>query len=379
MATRAMGALGARAQVRAASDSRASSRRLVRGVMATARATDEEKNENAYEILGVETSCSSEDVKRAYKRLALKNHPDKLRNVSDAARAEAQERFRAVSTAYEVLRDALKRAEYDAKLELNGAKKDDVLVNVSFKESVMGGTKLAMVPFKLVCVECRGVGMACPRCETCKGTPTTSAGAACEACEGKGFGKPETCAKCGGDGVKDDFFHGRVHVPPGVENGARLPISGRSQHVRVRILPSKVFTRDGLNVTSTLRLSAADAKEGGFFDVETVHGVETTYFDEETTHGDTKTLTGKGIKDGKKTGDHIVRVEVEREPTPPPNDEEEEREENDQDAPVDDEPPSKRAKDDHTPESDAQTELERLLAEKKAKLLAQLDAAAKSA
>ena len=72
-----------------------------------------------------------------------------------------------------------------------------------------------------------------------------------------------------------------MHVPAGVENGARLPISGRSQHVRVRILPSKVFTRDGLNVTSTLRLSAADAREGGFFDVETVHGTETTYFDED--------------------------------------------------------------------------------------------------
>tara|TARA_B100000405_G_scaffold218294_1_gene154628 strand:- start:5 stop:430 length:426 start_codon:yes stop_codon:yes gene_type:complete len=141
-----------------------------------------------------------------------------------------------------------------------------------------------------------------------------------------------------------------------------------------------VFTRDGLNVTSTLRLSAADAREGGFFDVETVHGTETTYFDEETSHGDTKTLTGKGIKDGKKTGDHIVRVEVEREPTPPPEDEDDDaREENDADAPVDDEPPSKRPKDDHTPASDAQTDLERLLAEKKAKLLARLDAAAKSA
>ena len=54
--------------------------------MATASGTKGEKNENAYEILGVETSCSSEEVKRAYKRLALKNHPDKLRSVSDAAR-----------------------------------------------------------------------------------------------------------------------------------------------------------------------------------------------------------------------------------------------------------------------------------------------------
>ncbi len=119
MATRAWGAPRSEEGVRL----RRRARRRVARVMAAVRGTKGEKNENAYEILGVETSCSSEEVKRAYKRLALKNHPDKLRNVSDAARAEAQELFRAVSTAYEVLRDDLKRAEYDAKLELNGAKR----------------------------------------------------------------------------------------------------------------------------------------------------------------------------------------------------------------------------------------------------------------
>ena len=82
--------------------------------MATVSGTKGEKNENAYEILGVETSCSSEEVKRAYKRLALKIAQINS-DVSDAARAEARELFRAVSTAYEVLRDDLKRAEYDAK------------------------------------------------------------------------------------------------------------------------------------------------------------------------------------------------------------------------------------------------------------------------
>lgn len=83
--------------------------------------------------------------------------------------------------------------------------------------------------------------------------------------------------------------------------------------MRVWILFSKVFLRDGLNVTSTLRLSVKDAFEGGFFEVEIVYGVEMMYFDEEMKSGDMKMFDGKGIKDGKKIGNYIVRVEVERE------------------------------------------------------------------
>ena len=333
---------------------------------------------NAYEILGVQSAATTDEIKRAYKKLALQLHPDKVSRTTktDAERDEARVRFRNVANAYEVLKDEGSRAAYDQKCELNGAKRDDVLVNVSFKESVTGTTKLAMIPFKLLCSSCQGVGMACLKCEGCANRGGTAVGSqgTCGTCDGRGFGKPETCRKCGGDGVKDDFFHGRVHVPAGVLDGSRLPISGRTQHVRVRILPSKVFSRDGLNVTSTLRLSAKDALEGGFFEVETVHGVETMYFDEETKSGDTKALDGKGIKDGKKIGNHIVRVEVEREQTPEAVEADEDVEEAEEpEASEADEPATKKQKESIEDQEEV-IDLERLLAEKKAKLLAQLNA-----
>ena len=122
---------------------------------------------NAYEILGVQSAATTDEIKRAYKKLALQLHPDKVSRTTktDAERDEARVRFRNVANAYEVLKDEVSRAAYDQKCELNGAKRDDVLVNVSFKESVTGTTKLAMIPFKLLCSSCQGVGMACLKCE----------------------------------------------------------------------------------------------------------------------------------------------------------------------------------------------------------------------
>ena len=329
-----------------------------------------------YDVLGVSASATTREIAAAYRRVALRTHPDRIDRdgaLSDGEKAARREEFERAQRAHETLIDDVARARYDARCELNGARRDDVLVNVTFAECATGGTKLAMVPFKLVCDACHGLGMACPTCAAC-------AGSGCGTCGSKGFGAAETCRKCGGDGVRDDFFHGRVLIPPGVENGARLPIIGRSQHVRVRVLPSKTFSRDGLNVTSTLRLTAAEAREGGFFEVETVHGKETMYFDEETKSGDKKTLAGKGITQGKKTGDHIVVVNVEREPSPEPEDREGEDDEREVE---DDEPAAKRQREDDErtggsePEPEPElSDLERLLAEKKAKLLAQLEAAA---
>jgi len=357
-------------------DARARARTRGRTTMSTPgeNAVMNPGSSNAYETLGVRPEASSDEIKKAYRKLALKYHPDKVARLSsEDERAAAADAFSAIASAYETLSDETKRREYDAKCELNGAKKDDVLVNVSFAESVRGATKLAMVPFKLLCPACRGVGMVCLRCEGCQGGAGMEG---CGTCGGKGFGAPEQCRKCKGDCVKDDFYHGRVHVPPGVENGAKLPISGRSQEVRIRILPSKVFTRDGLNVKSTLKLSAQQARDGGFFEVETVHGVETMYFDDDTKNGDTKTLPGKGIQDGKKSGNHIVRVEVEREQTPEPESEEEE-EEREEEGKSEDEDEAPAAKKPKPAEETDMSDLERILAEKKAKLLAQLEAASK--
>jgi molecular chaperone DnaJ len=341
---------------------------------------------NHYDVLGVEPTASARTIARAHRAIALETHPDKVSNGTDGEKAAARARFDAAQRAYETLRDDARRMAYDSEMEVNGGRRDDVMMNVTFAESARGGTKLAVVPFKMTCERCDGRG----RIDDAKG----------------GEGDEGVCGKCRGDGVMDAYYHGRVHVPRGVAHGARLPIVGRSQSVRVRILPSKQFTRDGMHVKSTLRLSAEQAREGGFFDVETVYGTETVYFDEETKSGDTKTLRGKGLEQGKKLGDHIVVVQVERERAPEDEGEPSEDEDDDSDAKKrkqddedDDSDVKKRKQDDEDDKDDVNdakqelegdeddekenssnaapdaSDLERLLAEKKAKLLAQLDAA----
>ena len=146
--------------------------------------------ESLYKTLGVEPTATAEEVRKAYRKLVLKCHPDKVRD--EAAKPEAEKRFQAIVTAYEVLSDTVKRVEYDKRARLNGAASDDVLVNITLKEALTGATKLAMVPFKQKCPWCSGVGMKCDPCAKCDGTRVSN-GAPCQACDGRGCGAPVAC------------------------------------------------------------------------------------------------------------------------------------------------------------------------------------------
>lgn len=350
-----------------------------------------------YDTLGVAATATPEEVRKSYRKLVLTCHPDKIRD--EALRPEAEKRFQAIVTAYEVLSDAVKRSEYDRRTRANGAESSDVLVNVTLKEALTGATKLAMAPFKQKCAWCAGVGMKCEPCATCAGTrlapaaPGATAAAPCAACDARGFGFPVPCAKCDGAGAVEEFFQGRVVIPPGVADGARIALVGRLIRAVVRVMPSKLFARDGANISSVLRLTAEEAREGGFFDVETLRGPETVFVDEGAKTGDVKVIEGKGLpRDGAvgkgderraagkgskpsgdaERGDHIVRLEVAREKTPEPEPEPER-----DGIGGGDEPPAKRAKagDGDGGGGDAkEMDLAALLAEKKRALLAALEA-----
>ena len=269
--------------------------------------------ESLYATLGVEPTASSETVRKAYRKLVLKCHPDKVRDA--AAKPEAERLFRLIVTAYEVLSDDVKRAEYDKRARLNGADVDDVLVNVTLKEALTGATKLAMVLDKKKCAACVGVGMRCESCATCAGRRVDANGKPCAACGGRGFGAPKPCAACHSKGAVEDFFQGRVAVPAGVADGARVRVAGKKQRAKIRIMPSKLFERDGLVIRSVLKLTAAQAKEGGFFDVETLGGVATVFVDAGAKTGDAATVRGAGLpaapgEPSGPRGDHVARVEV---------------------------------------------------------------------
>lgn len=274
--------------------------------------------ESLYSTLGVEPTASGETVRKAYRKLVLKCHPDKVRDA--AAKPEAERLFRLIVTAYEVLSDDVKRAEYDKRAKLNGADVDDVLVNVTLKEALTGATKLAMVLDKKKCAACAGVGMRCESCATCAGRRVDVSGKSgkpCAVCGGRGFGAPKPCATCHSKGATEDFFQGRVAVPAGVADGARVRVAGKKQFAKIRIMPSKLFERDGLDIRSVLRLTASEAKEGGFFDVETLGGVASVFVDAGAKTGDAATVRGAGLpaflapgEPSGPRGDHVARVEV---------------------------------------------------------------------
>ena len=271
--------------------------------------------ESLYSTLGVEPTASGETVRKAYRKLVLKCHPDKVRDA--AAKPEAERLFRLIVTAYEVLSDDVKRAEYDKRAKLNGADVDDVLVNVTLKEALTGATKLAMVLDKKKCAACAGVGMRCESCATCAGRRVDVSGKPCAVCAGRGFGAPKPCATCHSKGATEDFFQGRVAVPAGVADGARVRVAGKKQFAKIRIMPSKLFERDGLDIRSVLRLTASEAKEGGFFDVETLGGVASVFVDAGAKTGDAATVRGAGLpafsapgEPSGPRGDHVARVEV---------------------------------------------------------------------
>ena len=242
--------------------------------------------DSLYDALGVSPTATAEEIRKTYRKLVLKCHPDKIRD--EREKPAAEKRYHAIVTAYEVLSDQVKRSEYDKRSRLNGAAGDDVLVNVTLKEALTGATKLAMVPRRKKCPWCAGVGLKCEPCDACDGKRVVASGAPCAKCDGRGFGAPVTCANCKALGATEDFFQGRVVVPPGVAHGARIQITGVKVHAKIHVMPSKLFARDGADIISTLRLSAEDAARGGFFDVETLRGAETTWVDEGAKTGDVK-------------------------------------------------------------------------------------------
>lgn len=330
-------------------------------------------SETLYATLGVSSTVTAEEVRKVYRKLVLKCHPDKVRD--EAAKPEAEKRFQAIVTAYEVLSDTVKRAEYDKRMRLNGAASDDVLVNITLAEALTGATKLAMIPYRKRCAWCAGVGMSCPPCtEHTHGRKDES----CLTCGGNGFGKPVACAHCGAAGATDEFHQARVVVPPGVEDGARVKIKDRREHAKINVMASRMFTRRGADVCSTLRMTHKEANDGGFHEVQTLRGSETLFWEAGAKTGDERRLQGKGLPrngvgsgggDGDR-GDHVVVVEVKRETTP-------EREAAAAAAAAGGgadagEPSAKRARttDDGPPEST--TDLEKLLAEKKRQLMAKL-------
>ena len=321
-----------------------------------------------YEVLGVERGAAEADVKKAYRRLAMKHHPD--RNPGDAA---AEEKFKEASEAYEVLSDQEKRERYDrfghAGVEGAGSgfgaggftdigdifgevfgdifgggrarrgsrrgRDMEYTLDLTLEQAVRGDSVEIRVPTLAACDDCHGSGAkagtspsACPECEG-RGQIRVSQGffslqQTCPRCRGAGRVILDPCHACHGRGRVEQRKTLAVKVPPGVDNGDRVRLSGEGEagansappgdlYVQMRVREHPIFTRDDTNLYCDVPLSFADAALGGEIEVPTLDGRVKVKVPPETQTGKLFRLRGRGAPAvrGGPTGDLLCRVVVE--------------------------------------------------------------------
>ncbi|PCK08752.1 MAG: molecular chaperone DnaJ [Alteromonadaceae bacterium] len=325
-----------------------------------------------YEVLGTPKSASAAELKKAYRRVAMKHHPD--RNPDDSS---AEEKFKEANEAYEVLSDSNKKATYDqyghAGLEGAGgghggggagnfsdifgdvfgdifggsggggrgrggpARGSDLRYTLSLdlEEAVKGATVKITVPTVVSCKPCSGsgakAGTSASNCSTCGGVGQVrmqqgffSVQQACPACRGKGKTITDPCGSCSGRGLKEETKTLSVKVPPGVDTGDRIRLAGEGEagadggpsgdlYVQMSVNDHEFFQRDGKNLYCEVPLSIFDACLGGDIEVPTLDGRVKLKVPAETQTGKLFRMRGKGVVPvrGGTSGDLLCRVVLE--------------------------------------------------------------------
>jgi molecular chaperone DnaJ len=325
-----------------------------------------------YEVLGVERGASEADVKSAFRKLAMKLHPD--RNQGDSS---SEHRFKEINEAYEVLKDGDKRAAYDrfghAAFEQHGAGQhgfgadfassfadifDDFFgmggrrggrssgrergadlrynIELTLEEAFAGKSAEIRIPTSVTCETCAGSGAKTgtkPKvCSTCSGHGKIRQAQGfftlertCPVCHGRGQVIETPCATCGGLGRTTRERALSVNIPAGVEDGTRIRLSGEGEaglrggpagdlYIFVAISSHVFFQRDGADLHCRAPISMATAALGGEFEVPTIDGGKTRVkIPEGTQSGRRFRLHGKGmpVLRSKQVGDMYVQVVVE--------------------------------------------------------------------
>jgi molecular chaperone DnaJ len=326
-----------------------------------------------YEVLGLSRTASDDEIKKAYRKLALKYHPDK--NPDDGRAAE--ERFKEISEAYQVLSDAERRGLYDrfghaafaqggpggAGFDF-GAGFEDIIgdlfgdffgtgrgrggrgqgrrgqdlryeLEIAFEEAAFGCEKVISVPRLSACETCKGRGAkpgTSPKtCPQCRGSGQVrfqqgffSIAKTCGHCNGQGTIIANPCTTCGGTGVQRRTHQLNIKIPPGVDNGSRLKLRGEGEagpnagtagdlYVVLHVADHPLFLREGNDVICDVPLSFAQAALGAEVDVPTLEGPNRLKVPPGTQSGQVFRLKGRGIPDvnGYGRGDEIVRIVVE--------------------------------------------------------------------
>lgn len=320
-----------------------------------------------YEVLGVERGATEAEVKKAYRRLAMRFHPD--RNPDDK---DAEDKFKEATEAYEVLSDKDKRAAYDqyghAGVDpqmggggFGGAGFSDMFGDVfsdffggggrrggpqrgsdlrytmelTLEEAVRGKTVEIRVPTLAECKACDGSGAKKGTkpvtCSTCNGMGQVrmqqgffAVQQTCPRCHGSGQMITDPCGSCHGQGRVEESKTLSVKVPAGVDTGDRIRLTGEGEagaqggpagdlYVVVNVKPHDIFERDGRNLHCEVPISIVDATLGGELEVPTLDGRVKLKIPEGTQTGKLFRLRGKGVTPvrGGGVGDLMCRVVVE--------------------------------------------------------------------
>jgi molecular chaperone DnaJ len=296
-----------------------------------------------YATLGVAQSATAKEITKAYRKLARQYHPDT--NPNNAA---AEEKFKEVSSAYDVLGDEEKRKEYDEvrrsgssgggfRMDPNfsgGEGFGDIFSQtLDFSDAVQGLTTELHITSEAQCTGCNGSGArqgtTPKRCPTCQGRGSVednqgvfAFSSPCPQCSGRTVIIEYPCAGCRGTGREMRPRDVNVRIPAGVADGQRIRLKGRGTpgmnggpagdlFVLCHVAAHKIFGRDGSHLTVRLPITFAEAALGADIEVPTLSGEAVTLrLKAGTQSGSRHRVKGKGIASAKTTGDLIVSVDV---------------------------------------------------------------------
>lgn len=308
---------------------------------------------NPYDVLGVKKESSQQEIKKAYRTLAQQTHPDKNPN-----NPEAEEKFKEVSAAYEILSDPQKKAEYDQFGSIGGQNYqqyaggfdiNDILekfgfgfgrqrkrskgsdlkqeIILSFMEAAKGCNKEVSIEYPITCGDCNGTGAAnesdiikCNKCDG-EGQSVYVNGFmryinTCGSCSGTGKQITKKCNKCNGSGQYNKKEKLKVSIPAGIDNGSAVRLKGKGMpgpnepgdlYLYTVVMPHDRFVRYGLNIKSTHKISYLDAILGSKLKIDTIHGPVTLVIPSGTQPNSILKVSNKGINN---KGNHLAVIEI---------------------------------------------------------------------
>lgn len=322
-----------------------------------------------YELLGVTRQADEKEIKKAYRQLALKYHPD--RNQGDAA---AETRFKEISYAYDVLSNPEKKANYDkygspegpssaGRSQHSGGAPFDIFdmfnevfgqgqsrsqsdsranrpgrdlsvrTTITFLEAIFGCQKELKVNVSVGCVPCNSTGSSTgkvSKCKVCAGTGYVvirqafmKVNTQCHGCSGKGTAPEQMCKECLGNGQVQGTDVVKISIPSGVDSDSKLripargqvnPVSGRrgDLYVHLDVESHPTFTREGRDIYSVVKMSFVTACIGGSISVETVQGLQSMKVTPGMQSGSTLRLKNLGVPASTTgpAGHHFVQLIV---------------------------------------------------------------------